>query len=101
MPKLELWHKVLLIVALMFGGFFFLDKKWDESQAVAEVKFCAFSNKEMYLKMKLDDLCKKYYGRQYPCLSDRMDDSDKADFIQWEGWYKNQQEQTKKFFGGG
>jgi hypothetical protein len=111
MPRLELWHKVLILIGLAFATYFFLDGKWEESsevvaaktqisQEVSEIRFCAYSNKEMYLKMKLDDLCKKYYGRQYPCLPNRMNNGDRADFLQWEGWYKQQVDQTKKAFGG-
>ena len=45
--------------------------------------------------MKLDDLCRKYGKVRYPCSPDGMREEDRVDFIQYEKWYRDQQDQIK------
>ena len=73
----------------------FLDGRWNQNDKVNEAIFCAYSNKEQYLKMKLDDLCRKYGKVRYPCSPDGMREEDRVDFIQYEKWYRDQQDQIK------
>lgn len=79
----------------------FLDSRWNQTEDVNEAIFCAYSNKEQYLKIKLDDLCRKYGKIRYPCSSDGMQEDDKLDFKQYEEWYKEQQKKMKGLLGKG
>ena len=101
MPRLEMWHKVCLLIGLAFAVFFFCEKRWEESQAIAEVQFTAFSNKEMYLKMKLDDICRKYGYNRYPCPTGKFQEQDKIDYQQYEEWLKAQRGQIRGIFKHG
>jgi len=100
MPKLELWHKVVILIGIAFGLFFFCEKRWEESPAIAEVKFTAASNKEMYLKMYLDQICQRYGFNAYPCPTGRMTDQDKVNYKQYEEWYKAERQRIRRMFGG-
>ena len=100
MDKIKTWHIALVIVGILFSGWFFLDGRWNEDKAIAEVRFCAASNKEMYLKMTLDQICQRYGFNAYPCPINRMNDQDKVNYRQYEEWYKAEKERIRRMFGG-
>ena len=95
--KIEKLHVYLGCLALILGALWFFEGRWNEDKAVAEVKFVAYTNKEMYLKMKLDEICRRY-KMYYPCPNARMNDQDRADYEQYDRWYKEQQKQIKAMF---
>jgi len=98
--------KTEVIIAIVVGlvgvgsGVWALEKHWNESNEIMDVRFCAYSNKEMYLKMKLDELCRKYGKKRYPCSNAGMNEDDTVDFNQYEKWYREQQKQIQGMFRG-
>lgn len=87
-------------VALILSGLWFFEQRWNEDKAIAEVMFCAASNKEMYLKMTLDQICQRYGFNAYPCPTGRMNEQDKINYKQYEEWYKSERKRIRQMFGG-
>lgn len=87
-------------VALILSGLWFFEQRWNEDKAIAEVMFCAASNKEMYLKMTLDQICQRYGFNAYPCPTGRMTPQDKVNYKQYEEWYKSERKRIRQMFGG-
>jgi hypothetical protein len=100
MDKIKAWHIIMVVIAMVFAGFFFCDGRWNEDKAIAEVKFTAASNKEMYLKMTLDQICQRYGFNAYPCPIGRMTEQDKINYKQYEEWYKAERQRIRRMFGG-
>ena len=100
MDKIKSWHVIMGVIAMVFVGFFFCDGRWNEDTAIAENKFCAASNKEMYLKITLNQICQRYGFNAYPCPTSRMTDQDKVNYKQYEEWYKAERQRIRRMFGG-
>ena len=100
MERLKTWHIIVAILATLAAGLWFLNGQWNQQKAVAEVRFAASSNKEMYLKITLDRYCQKYGYNAYPCPSGRFSPEDRKMFQQYEKWYHYEQERIRKMFGG-
>ena len=87
-------------IATLLVGLWFFEQRWNEDEAIAENRFCASSNKEMYLKITLDQICQKYGYNAFPCPTSRMSDQDKVNYVQYAEWYKREREKIRKMFGG-
>jgi len=97
---LKRWHIILSILVILGTGAYWLEHRWNQSQAVAENRFCAASNKEMYLKMALDQICQRYGYNAYPCPTSKMMEVDQLNYRQYEEWYRQEQQRIRKMFGG-
>ncbi len=93
-------YLTLAVVVTLLSGLWFFEQRWNEDQAIAEVRFCASTNKEMYLKMTLDQICQRYGFNAYPCPIGRMTAQDKINYKQYEEWYKAEQKRIRSMFGG-
>lgn len=85
------------IIMLVPAGIW-LEGHWNQSDAVESALFLAMSNKEFYLKAKLDDLCRKYGKKRYPCSPAGMNEDDTVDFEIYKKAYEEQQRQIKQGF---
>jgi len=93
-------YLTLAIIVTIMSGLWFFEQRWNEDKAIAEVKFAASSNKEMYLKMTLDQICQRYGFNAYPCPTGRMTEQDKVNYKQYEEWYKAERQRIRRMFGG-
>ena len=96
---------VEIIVAVIVGligivsGAYALEVHWNQQAEVENAIFCTMTNKEMYLEMKLTDICAKY-NRSYPCTTAGMSDSDMARYEQYKKWLEDLQRQIGKKITG-
>ena len=93
-------YLTLAVIVAIMSGLWFFEQRWNEDKAIAEVKFAASSNKEMYLKMTLDQICQRYGFNAYPCPTSRMTEQDKVNYKQYEEWYKAERQRIRRMFGG-
>jgi len=97
--------EISIILGIVYGTLIptgkFLDGRWNQQLQVRENAFCAASNKEMYLKVTLNQICQRYGYQAYPCPTSNMSDIDKVNYNQYEEWLKMEQERIRRMFRGG
>lgn len=108
MNKVNLILSIAVSAIILVGAGWGLEQHWNDKPIIAEeiskvnskvedALFCAVTNKEMYLEIKLKEICKKY-GRTYPCTTKGMTDSDEAEYNQYKQWLEEIKKQITSFF---
>ena len=97
--KLEKWQIILAIGATLGSGAFFLERHWNQADAVAHLAMKATSNKKQILEMELQRICEKY-NQNWPCTTNRMSDQDKARYEQYQRWHEEERRRLDKQMGG-
>jgi len=97
--------EISIILGIVYGTLIptgkFLDSRWNQQVQVKENAFCAASNKEMYLKVTLNQICQKYGYQAYPCPINNMSNIDQVNYRQYEEWLKMEQERIRRMFQKG
>ena len=111
MSKFNLVLSIAVSLIVLIAAGYGLDQHWNDEPAIAQdlkvidskadsALFCAYTNKEMYLEMKLREICRRY-NRTYPCTTRGMSDADAAEYEQFKKWLEEVKRRISSFFDRG
>jgi hypothetical protein len=96
---LEIVIAVIIGLGSIVSAAYALEVHWNQQGEVENAIFCTMTNKEMYLEIKLTDICAKY-RRPFPCTTNGMSDYDKATYNKYHKWLEDLQKQIGKKITG-